>query len=164
MNDLQEKKDELLAEVETYAKAEYEVLRLRMVDNAARFIGSLLLTVCLILIAFAVFTFCAAAAVFALAQVLPAWAACLIIGAVYLLLIPVLAVCSKPLFVNPLIRKLSGLKNTEALKYETLRAEGHAAVQRERLKGHVRFVKAVYAHCSNLLQTAWNTVLGLFRK
>ena len=158
-NELQDKTEQILSEVETLAKAEYEVARLKVIDNSSRLVGSLLLTICIILVAFAVLSFFAAAAVFALALCVPAWAACLIVGAVYLLLIPVLI-----LFVDPIVRKLSGLKNSEELQLESLRAEGRAAVQRERLNGYVRFAKAMYNHYVNLAQTAWNFIRGLFRK
>jgi hypothetical protein len=164
MNDLQDKKEQILSEVETFAKAEYEVARLKMIDNTSRVVGALLLTICLILIAFAVLAFCAAAAVVALAQCVPTWAACLIVGAVYLLLIPLLIACSKQLFIDPIVNKLSGLKNSEELKYETLRAEGQAAVQRERMNGHVRFAQAMYYHYSQLAQTVWTTIRSLFSK
>lgn len=164
MNNLQDKKDQILSEVETFAKAEYEVARLQVIDSTSRLVGSLLLTICLILVAFAVLAFCAAAAVVALAQCLPTWAACLIVGAVYLLLIPILIACSKPLFINPVVRKLSGQKNSEELKYEMVRAEGRAAVQRERMNGHLRFATAMYNHYLQLAQTAWNTVRALFRR
>ena len=109
-NELQDKTEQILSEVETLAKAEYEVARLKVIDNSSRLVGSLLLTICIILVAFAVLSFCAAAAVFALALCVPAWAACLIVGAVYLLLIPVLILCSKALFIDPIVRKLSGLR------------------------------------------------------
>ena len=164
MKELQNKKDQILSEVETFAKAEYEVARLKVIENASQVVGSLLLTICLILIAFAVLAFCAAAAVLALVQCLPAWAACLIVGAVYLLLIPILIACSKSLFIDPLVHKLSGIKNVEELKYETLRAEGRAAVQRERMNGYVRFAQVMYNHYSQLAQTAWNAVRSLFKK
>ena len=49
-------------------------------------------------------------------------------------------------------------------KAKALRAEGRAAVQRERLNGYVRFAKAMYDHYVNLAQTAWNFIRGLFRK
>lgn len=162
--ELQEKKEQILTEVESFAKAEYKVARLRLIAGASHVVGSLLLTICLILVAFAVLTFCAAAAVFALAECMPVWAACLIAGAFYLLLIPVLLACSKALFINPIVRKLSGLKNTEELKYETLRAEGNAAVQRERMNGHLRFVRAIYNYYSQLAQAAWNAIRSLFKK
>lgn len=151
-------------ELQDFAKAEYEVARLRVVDNVSRLVGSLLLTICLILIAFAVLSFCAAAAVFALAQCVPIWAACLIVGAVYLLLIPILIACSKQLFIDPLVNKLSGIKNIEELKYETLRAEGRAAVHRERMNGHVQLAKAFINLYSQLAQTVWNAICSLFNK
>lgn len=164
LKELQENKDVMVSEVEAFAKAEYEVARLKLVDSAAKLIGSLLLTICLILVAFAVLSFCAAAAVFALALCMPIWAACLIIGGVYLLLIPLLIACSKALFINPIVNKLSGLKNIEQLTYETLRAEGRAAVHRERMSSHVRFVQTLYRYYSRIAQTAWQTVRRLFSK
>lgn len=163
-NDMKDKKDQILSEVETFAKAEYELARLRVIDNISRAVGLLLLSICLILVAFAVLAFCAAAAVVALGYCLPMWAACLIVGGVYLLLIPILIACSKPLFINPIVRKLSGLKNSEELKYETLRAEGCAAVQRERINGHLRFAKAMYNYYTQLMQTAWSAIRSMFSK
>ena len=162
--EIQDKKDQILSEVEVFAKAEYEVVRLQVIDNTSRLVGSLLLTICLILIAFAVLAFCAAAAVFALAQCVPTWAACLIVGAFYFLLIPVITACSKSLFIDPIVNKLSGLKNLEELKYETLRAEGRAAVQQERMRGYVRVAKAIYTHYTELVQAAWNVIRNLFKK
>lgn len=164
LNELEDKKEQILSEVETYAKAEYELVRLQVIDNASRTVGALLLTICLILVAFAVISFCASAAVFALAEHIPTWAACLIIAGAYLLLIPVLLLGSKALFIDPIVKKMSGLKNTEELKYETLRAEGRAAVHRERMNGHVRFAQALYSHYVSLLQAAWNTIRSIFSK
>ena len=163
-HDVQDQKNEILTDVETYAKAEYELARLKVVDNTSRVVGGLLLAICLILIAFAVLAFCAAAAVVALAQCVPMWAACLIVGAFYLLLIPLMIACSRVLFVDPIIRKLSGLKNSEELKFETLRAEGQVGVQRERLNGHVRVVQVIYNQYVQLAKTIWNTIRGLFSK
>ena len=163
-NEFEQKKEQVLSEVENYAKAEYKLARLRFVRIAGNLVGSVLLAICLILIAFAVLTFCAAAAVIALAQVIPAWAACLIIGAVYLLLIPVLMVCSKHLFVSPIVKKLSGCKDIRELEYETLRAEGQVAVQRERMNNHLRLVQVVYHQITNIAQVAWRVIRGLFIK
>lgn len=163
MKESQDMKEPILSDVESFAKAEYEMARLRVIDKTSSLAGSLLLTICIALIAFAVLSFCAAAAVFALAQCVPTWAACLIVGGFYLLLIPLLIACSKRLFVDPVVKELSGLKNSDKLKCELLRAEGRAAVQRERMSGHVRFAQTLYTHYSNLIQTAWNTVWNAIR-
>ena len=56
-NELQDKTEQILSEVETLAKAEYEVARLKVIDNSSRLVGSLLLTICIILVAFAVLSF-----------------------------------------------------------------------------------------------------------
>ena len=140
---------QILPDVNAFAKAEYDVARLKVIDKVSRLVGTLLLIICLILIAFAVLTFGAAAAVYALAQVVPMWASCLIIGAVYLLLIPILCLASTALFVNPIIRKLSGIKNEHELMYKTIRAEDEAAVQRERMR---------------VVQTFWSILRTLFCK
>jgi len=161
---LQEEKEQIIREVKDYAQAEGEVIRLTLVDKVSHMVGQLLLTICLILTTFAVLVFCAVAAVVALAQCLPLWAACLIIGALFLLLIPILIVCSKALFVNPIINKLSGKKGVEELRYETLRAEGHAGVLRERLFGRVRFAATMLTHYAQFARTAWKAVVGLFHK
>ena len=163
-HELEGAKEQILSEVQAYAKAEYELARLQIINSVSHVVGSLLLTICIILVAFAVISFGASAAVFALSQHLPMWAACLIIGGVYLLMIPLLIGLGKFLFVNPIIKKMSGLKDAEALQYETLRAEGRAAVQRERISAHVRIVQAIYVHYTQLAQTAWNAIRSIFRK
>ena len=164
IKDLQGIKNQILAEVNELAKAEYEMARLKVVDKTSHLVGSLLLIVCLILIAFAVLAFCAAAAVFALAQAMPTWAACLIMGAAYFLLIPILFVFAKSLFVNPIIKKLSGIKDFRELECETLRAEGRVAVQRERMNGRIRYAQTMYNRYVQLAQLAWTFIRGLFRK
>jgi len=159
-----EAKEQLLEEVGSYANAEYEYSRLRVVDYVSRLAGTVLLAVGLILIAFAVLSFCAAAAVFALAMYMPAWAACLIVAACYILLIPVLVICSKTLFRNLVIRRMSGLKNREALRLETIRAEGNAALRRERLNGRLLIVQALYSRLAQWGTTIKDLLSGLFRK
>lgn len=151
-------------ELEKFAKAEYDVARYKVIAQVSRVAGSLLLAICLILVAFAVLAFCAAAAVVALAQCLPMWAACLIVGGVYLLLIPLLIACSKVLFVDPIVRMLSGLKNSEELKLETLRAESNASVMRERMSGRIRYARTIYTYYTQLLQTIWGAIRRLFIK
>lgn len=163
-NEWQEQKNELLAEVKTYAKAEYDLVRLRAVEKISYVLGSLLLSLCLILVAFALLAFLAVAAVFILANYMPAWAACLITGAFYLILIPILLLCSKPLFINPIINKLSGCKDTHELECETVRAEGRVALHRERMSGRVRFVQEMYNYYTHLVQSGWSFIRKLFKK
>jgi len=62
------------------------------------------------------------------------------------------------------VRSLSGLKNSEELKYETLRAEGRAAVQRERINGYVRYTQAIYNYYAQLVKTAWSAIRSMFSK
>lgn len=163
-NQFQEEKEQIIREVSDYAQAEGEVVRLKLIDKFSQVVGRLLLTVCLVLIAFAMLAFCAVAAVVALSQCMPLWAASLIIAGLYLLLIPVVLIGSKALFVNPIIRNLSGKKHVEELRYETLRAEGQAGVLRERLSGRVRFAVSHVTHYVEMATSVWKTVSGLFRK
>ena len=46
LKELQEKKEQVRSEVESYAKAEYEVARLRLIGSASHVIGSLMLRCC----------------------------------------------------------------------------------------------------------------------
>ena len=156
-------KEPILDEAKSFAKAQYNVAKLQIIDKVSRLFGSLLLTLCLILIAFAVLTFCAAAAVSALAQCMPTWAACLIVGAIYLLLIPLLLACSKSLFTNPIVHKLSGFKNLDELQCETIRAEGQVALRQERLNGRLRFARDTYHYYSQLVKTIWRVVKTAWR-
>ena len=163
-NELQDNKEGLLSEVESYAKAEYELARLRIVDYAGRIVSVFLLAICILFIVFAVLALCAAAAVSVLAQFMHTWAACLIVGGAYLLLIPLLVIGSKWFFVNPVVRKLSGIKNVEELKYATIRAEGRVAVHRERITHHVKIAQMVFDRVVGLMGSLWDTIIGIFKK
>lgn len=163
-NELQEKKDILLQDVENYARSEAEVLRLKAVATVGSIAGSVLMGLCLILIAFAVLACLALAAVFALSQCVPTWAACLIVGGVYVLLIPVVIVLCKVLFVNMLVKKMSGVRNREELRYETLRAEGQAAVQQERVSGHIRSARQMITQYIRMVDRVWRIFRKLFRR
>lgn len=143
----------ILSDIEKLAKAEYDIVRYRLVDYVSRMVGALFLAICLLLIVFAILTFGAGAAVFALAQCMPTWAACLIIGAVFVILIPVVILGSTVLFVNPIVRKLSGMKSAEQLQMEKLKAEGEAAVRKERISSQ-------FSRIADL----WTTITWLFRK
>ena len=143
----------ILSDVQKFAKAEYDIVRYRLVDYISRMVGALFMAISLLLIVFAILTFGAGAAVFALAQCMPTWAACLIIGGVFVILVPVVIFGSTLLFVNPIVRKLSGIKNAEQLQLETLKAEGEVAVQKERISSHFRYITDL-----------WTTITRLFRK
>ena len=142
----------ILSDIEKLAKAEYDIVRFHVVDYVSRMVGALFLAISILLIVFAILAFGAGAAVFALAQCMPTWAACLIIGGVFVILVPVVILGSTILFVNPVVRKLSGLKNSEQLQMETIKAEGQVAVQKERISSHFHFIT-----------DAWLALTRLFR-
>lgn len=162
--ELEETKEVLRQDVENYARSQAEVLRLKAVAVVGNVIGSVLLALCLILITFAVLACLALAAVFALSQCVPTWAACLIVGGIYLLLIPVVIYLSKVIFVNVVIKKMSGLRTMEDLKYETLRAEGQAAVQQERIDGHLRSARQAIMQYTRMAGKVWSILRKLFGK
>lgn len=145
-----EDNNSVLADVQTYIKSEYDILRLKATKRASLIGGSVLLVVCVLFLAFLAIVFMAIGATIALADCLPLWAAFLITGGVFLLLILVLLLCKKVFFVNPVVRVLSEKKSLDELDKDTLRAEGRVTMMRERALNR-----------ANVLQTAID--IRLFR-
>ena len=101
--------DKLLADCKSYLRTRYDLLRLSLLDKLSRILGLVLLALVVVLLLFAFLAFAALALVFVLAQWVPMWGACLIIGGVYLLLLVLAIAFRKQWFVNPLIGTLSAI-------------------------------------------------------
>lgn len=104
-----EQLQELRRDIEALVKTELTLGKLQIVAAGSKIIGYVLLVLTLILLVFAVLAFAAFAAVNALALCMPMWAACLIVGAVYVLIAIIVVLMRESLFINPLVKKLSAI-------------------------------------------------------
>lgn len=107
MDDAQWQK--LIAECKAYLNTRYDLLRLSLLEKLSRIFGLVLMAMVSILLVFTMLAFVALALVFVLAQWVPMWAACLIMGGVFLLQLILAVVFRKRLFINPVVGALSAI-------------------------------------------------------
>ena len=138
-------------ELAEYGKAVGEIGRLRLIGIISRVLGMFLMILTIVLCALALFTFGAVALIDILAGYMPVWAAALIIGSTYIVLIAIAVACRKPLFIHPFIKMLSKqIKSEEELALKTLEAEHQAQLQQLRMQ-------------SNLLVRVWKLLFRTSR-
>lgn len=152
-------------ELTGYGKSMTEVGKLRLIGIISRLLGRFLLLLTVVLCVLALLAFVAVAVIDALSQVLPVWAAALIIGSIYLVLIVVAILCRKQLFVNPFIKLLSkDIKSEEELAIETLEAEHEADLHMVEMKNNVRNFSRDMSVFARLLGRGWTLLKGLTKK
>lgn len=156
--------DQIKSEVSAYGKSLGEVGRLRLIGIISRVLGLFLLIFTIVLCVFAVLSFGAVSAIHALSACMPIWAASLIIGALYIVLIIIAIVCRKPLFVHPFIGLLAKqIHSEEELALKTMEAEHQAELQRVRMECHVENATRELNFYADLLSRAWNFITGKLR-
>lgn len=152
-------------ELTGYGKSMTEVGKLRLIGIISRLLGRFLLLLTVVLCVLALLAFVAVAVIDALSQVLPVWAAALIIGSVYLVLIVVAILCRKQLFVNPFIKLLSkDIKSEQELAIETLEAEHEADLHMVEMKNNVHNFSRDMSVFARLIGRGWTLLKGLTKK
>jgi hypothetical protein len=136
-----ENKNQVLTEVQSYLQSEYDIARLKVTRRAGILSGSLLMVICVLFLAFLMIIALAVGGTLGLMEIMPAWAVFLVMGGIFLLLIVALLLCRKYIFVNPMVKALSDSNSLDELEREAVRAEGNAALQRERLGNRVTAVQ-----------------------
>ena len=155
----------LKQELTEYGKSLGKYGQLRLVGIISRVLGMFLLIFTVVLCALALFTFAAIAIIDILANYMPVWAAALIIGSTYVVLIIVTIVCRKKLFINPFIKLLSQqIETEEELILKTAEAEHQAEIQRVRMECHVENATRELDFYASLLTRAWDAIKRLFHK
>lgn len=153
--------DQVKQEVTDYGKSLTEVGRLRLIGVASRVLGLFLLIFTLVLCAFALFSFGAVAAIDAMSAYMPVWAAALIIGSLYIVLIVIAVVCRKPLFVHPFISLMTKeLKTEQELVLRTMEAEHKAELQRVQIECQVKDATRELNTTIRLVQRIWHLIFG----
>lgn len=152
-------------EVTEYGKSLAEVGKLRLIGIISRVLGLFLLILTVILCGMALLAFASVAVINALATCLPVWAAALIVGSVFLLIIVVAVLCRKPLFVHPFIKLLSKqIRTEEELALKTLEAEHKVELQQVHIQCEVENVTREVDFYASLLKRAWNWLTAKLAK
>lgn len=157
--------NEVKNEVTEYGKSVGEVGKLRLIGIISRVLGLFLLILTLVLCALAIFTFGAVAIIDILSAYMPVWAASLIIGSTYIVLIMIALACRKQLFIHPFIKMLSKQITTEEeLALKTMEAEHKAELQQVRMQCQVENATRELDFYASLLSRAWDALKGLLHK
>ena len=157
--------NEVKNEVTEYGKSVGEVGKLRLIGIISRVLGLFLLILTLVLCALAIFTFGAVAIIDILSAYMPVWAASLIIGSTYIVLIVIALACRKQLFIHPFIKMLTKQITTEEeLALKTMEAEHKAELQQVRMQCQVENATRELDFYASLLSRAWDALKGLLHK
>ena len=152
-------------EVTEYGKSVGRVGKLRLIGIISRVLGMFLLIFTVVLCVLALFTFGAVAAIDAMSACMPVWAAALIIGSAYIVLIAIAIACRKPLFIHPFIKLLSKqIRSEEELALRIMEAEHKAELQQVHMQCQVENATRELDFYAGLLTRAWNFIKGLLRK
>lgn len=153
--------NQLKAEVTEYGKSLGNVGKLRLIGIISRVLGLFLLIFTVVLCGLAFFTFGAVAVIDILANYMPVWAAALIMGSAYVLLIAIVITCRKQLFIHPFIKLLSKqIRSEEELALKTMEAEHKAEIQQVRMQCHIENATRELDFYANLLSRAWDVLTG----
>lgn len=145
------------SELTEYSKSLAEIGKLRLIGIVSRVLGLFLLILTVVLCAIGLFAFASVAAINALTASMPLWAAALILGAVFLLLIILAIFCRKPLFVHPFIRLMSNqIRSEEELALRTIEAENNAQLQRVKMECRVQNATQQFHFVTSLIGKIWN--------
>ena len=99
----------LVEQFKRVCSTRYDLLLLSLLEKLSRIIGVVILSLVIVLGVFAAFAFGTFALALLLSKWIPLWAACLIMGAVFILVIVLAIVFRQKLFINPIVAALSGI-------------------------------------------------------
>ena len=157
--------EQIKSELTEYGKSVGEVGRLKLIGIISRVLGLFLLIFTLLLCVLALFTFGAVAAIDAMSAYMPVWAAALIIGSAYIVLIIIAIACRKQLFIHPFIKQLSKeISTEEELALKTMEAEHQVELQNVRIECQVENATRELNFYMNLFSRVWNLITGKLRK
>lgn len=125
------KYNELLESAKRYLNTRYDLLLLSLLEKLSRILGLVVLVIVAVLLAFAAFAYGGLALAFALSKVIPLWAACLIMGGVFLLLLAVAIVFRKQWFINPMVAALSAILFSPSQHKPATEEESEALARKE---------------------------------
>ncbi|MBR4564229.1 MAG: phage holin family protein [Paludibacteraceae bacterium] len=152
-------------EVGAYGESLCNVGRLRVVGIVSRILGLFLLIFTVVLLVFALLSFGAVAAIDALSNCMPVWAASLIVGSVFLILLVIAVAFRKPLFIHPFILLMTKqIRSEEELALKTMEAEHQAEIQGIRLESRVENATRELNLYANIFGRIWSWLSGKLTK
>jgi len=101
--------DQVQADTLAYVQTRTLLGKLRIIGGVSRVLGLFLLVLTAVLLIFGITAFLSVAAIIALSACMPAWAAALVVGGLYVLMLILVVVYRKKLFINPFVGLLSGI-------------------------------------------------------
>ena len=158
--------EKIKSEATVYGKAIGHVGRLHLIGLISRVLGLFLLIFTVILCVLALFTFGAVAAIDVMGNYMPVWAAALIIGSVYVVIILVAVLCRRQLFVQPFIALLSKhlIHTQEELDIETLKATHEVELQTVRIETRIENATRELDFYASLITRVWKWITGKLRR
>ena len=157
--------NQLRDEAAAYGKSVSEVAELKLVGIISRVLGLFLFIFTLVLCVMALFTFAAVALIDVLANVMPLWAASLVVGSACLILIVIAILCRKQLFIHPFIALLTQqIKTEEELERKTQEAEHQIELQRVRMECQVQNATREFNFYLNLCSRLWTAFKRLLKR
>jgi hypothetical protein len=157
--------NQVKGELTEYSKALGTVGRLRLIGIISRVLGLFLLILTVVLCALALFTFGAVAAIDAMSACMPVWAAALIIGCSYIVLIILAIVCRKPLFVHPFIKLMdSEISTEEELALKMIEAKHNVELQSIELNNQVAGATQSLNLILSIVGRIWRFIFSRKRK
>jgi hypothetical protein len=158
--------EQLKEEATVYGKAVGQVGKLRLIGIVSRVLGLFLLIFTVVLCVLAIFSFGAVAAIDAMANCMPVWAAALIIGSAYLVLIVLVIAFRRKLFVHPFIALMTKqmIRSQEELDIETLKANHEVEMQNVRFETRIENATRELNLYANLFTRLWSWISGKLRK
>ena len=100
---------QLLDDAKSYVKTHYDLLRLELLDKLSVVLGTVLLLLVVLFLGFAAIAYLSVMTVMLLSKVLPTAAVCAILCGVFVIVAVVIYLLRDKIFINPMIRWLSGL-------------------------------------------------------
>ena len=158
--------EKIKSEATVYGKAIGHVGRLHLIGLISRVLGLFLLIFTVILCVLALFTFGAVAAIDVMGNYMPVWAAALIIGSVYLVIILMAVLCRRQLFVQPFIALLSKhlIHTQEELDIETLKATHEVELQTVRIETRIENATRELDFYASLITRVWKWITDKLRR
>lgn len=99
--------EQLIADIKEYLLGRGRLLQLGVIEKSSKLMAWVLMTIVVLVVSLFALTFVALALTVLLAKVIPLWGACLIMGALFLIVLLVMFLLRKQMFVNPIVRKMS---------------------------------------------------------
>lgn len=113
----------MVEEVRDYITTRLELLKLEILDRVSSLLGLLCALLIVTFLAITVFIFLGFAMVYALCEVLPMWAASLIVAATFLLILVLLIVCRRVLFILPIKDAMSRIMFHDGMSHSQYEVE-----------------------------------------